>query len=302
MLRVRFHGRGGHGMKTASRILGTAAFRSGLCAQDSPVYGAERRGAPIAAFTRIDRTLVLERGSIAAPDIVVIADDSLLDDPLVAPLSGLAPDGILILNSANPAEAVRERYSIPEGARVFTLDVTETAQRILGHRAAVSAAMGVLSCRAAGIADDAALAAAREELSEIGLPENLIRKNEELARACLAAAEIAPLSIDRPEAPEPPVPLIAPAYDDPTVGTPSVYAPGNMPLRKTGGWRTVRPVIDLALCNQCWICFVRCPEGAISLDEKDNPHIDYDHCKGCLICVEECPTKAVAEEKEVRTW
>ena len=31
-------------MKTASRILGTAAFRSGL-RQDSPVYGAERRGA-----------------------------------------------------------------------------------------------------------------------------------------------------------------------------------------------------------------------------------------------------------------
>jgi len=39
-------------MKTASRIVGTAAFGQGYYAQDSPVYGAERRGAPMIAFTR----------------------------------------------------------------------------------------------------------------------------------------------------------------------------------------------------------------------------------------------------------
>ena len=55
MLRIRFHGRGGQGMKTASRILGSAAFQAGYVVQDSPVYGAERRGAPMAAFTRMAR-------------------------------------------------------------------------------------------------------------------------------------------------------------------------------------------------------------------------------------------------------
>lgn len=49
MIRVRFHGRGGQGAKTASRIVGTAAFLQGYTAQDSPIYGAERRGAPVAA-------------------------------------------------------------------------------------------------------------------------------------------------------------------------------------------------------------------------------------------------------------
>ena len=29
MIRIRFHGRGGHGIKTASRIVGTAAFLAG---------------------------------------------------------------------------------------------------------------------------------------------------------------------------------------------------------------------------------------------------------------------------------
>ena len=43
MYRIRFHGRGGQGMKTASRILGTAFFLSGYEVQDAPRYGAERR-------------------------------------------------------------------------------------------------------------------------------------------------------------------------------------------------------------------------------------------------------------------
>ncbi|MEN8711676.1 MAG: 2-oxoacid:acceptor oxidoreductase family protein, partial [Arenicellales bacterium] len=45
MYRIRFHGRGGQGMKTASRILGTAFFLAGYEVQDAPRYGAERRGA-----------------------------------------------------------------------------------------------------------------------------------------------------------------------------------------------------------------------------------------------------------------
>jgi pyruvate ferredoxin oxidoreductase gamma subunit len=56
MIRVRFHGRGGQAMKTASRIVGTAALLHGFIAQDSPVYGAERRGAPMTAYVRIRRS------------------------------------------------------------------------------------------------------------------------------------------------------------------------------------------------------------------------------------------------------
>ena len=52
MFRIRFHGRGGQGMKTASRILGTAFFKAGYQVQDAPRYGAERRGAPIFAYGR----------------------------------------------------------------------------------------------------------------------------------------------------------------------------------------------------------------------------------------------------------
>ncbi|MGR3301353.1 MAG: 2-oxoacid:acceptor oxidoreductase family protein, partial [Candidatus Scalindua sp.] len=53
--RIRFYGRGGQGMKTASRIVGTASFLEGFFVQDSPLYGAERRGAPMVAFTRLSK-------------------------------------------------------------------------------------------------------------------------------------------------------------------------------------------------------------------------------------------------------
>src|SRR3989338_7622960 len=98
MFRIRFHGRGGHGMKTASRIVGTAAFLDGLYVQDFPLYGAERRGAPIAAFTRISKEPILERGVIAEPDILIIMDETLLDDPMAMPLTGLKKGGVIFLN------------------------------------------------------------------------------------------------------------------------------------------------------------------------------------------------------------
>src|SRR5262249_53027607 len=113
MLRIRFHGRGGQGMKTASRVRGSAAFHAGLVVQDSSVYGAERRGAPMAAFTRIARTPIHERGAIARPDLVVVADDSLLADPAAQPLAGCDAARTVLINSAINDTALRSLVSSP---------------------------------------------------------------------------------------------------------------------------------------------------------------------------------------------
>ena len=73
---------------------------------------------------------------------------------------------------------------------------------------------------------------------------------------------------------------------------------GNARLRHTGTWRTERPVIDESKCKRCFLCYLYCPDAAISLDEKNYPHIDYDYCKGCLICYQECPPQAISFELE----
>jgi len=110
MIRLRFHGRGGHGMKTASRIVGRAAFLEGYFVQDSPLYGAERRGAPITAFTRISEERILERGIVTDPDMVIIADETLFDDPMADPLRGTDSSSIIVINT--PTLRLEERFNM----------------------------------------------------------------------------------------------------------------------------------------------------------------------------------------------
>jgi 2-oxoacid:acceptor oxidoreductase delta subunit (pyruvate/2-ketoisovalerate family) len=70
-----------------------------------------------------------------------------------------------------------------------------------------------------------------------------------------------------------------------------VLSTGSLEMNKTGGWRSVRPVIDYEKCTSCMICWKFCPDLCIELKEK--PVIDLDYCKGCGICAEECPKEAI---------
>ena len=298
MIRIRFHGRGGHGIKTASRIVGTAAFSEGYHVQDFPLYGAERRGAPITAYTRIADETILERGIIADPDVVIIADDSLIEDPMANPLGGIGPSTLIVINTNKPG--IQERFAIT--ARIHSIDATGLSLGIIGKAGAVSAALGGAACRILGfIPRDAMERAVIKELQSIGIPAQLIDKNVEVAVRCfesLPAYEIT----NRETAPSISAKTFTIPYQEPTISSPSVYASGNITGRQTGRWRIFKPVIHYDKCNKCWLCFVWCPEGAISLDDSEYPHIDYDHCKGCLICYEECPTKVITIEREVTAW
>jgi pyruvate ferredoxin oxidoreductase gamma subunit len=277
-------------MKTASRIVGTAAFRQGYYAQDSPVYGAERRGAPMIAFTRFDSHPILERGLVSAPDLVVIADVSLLDDPLVRPLQGLAASGSVLINTKLP------RPGLP----AVTNDFTALALKHTQSTSALSVALGVATAKLAGLEPQCIEEAVIEELRELKLDASRLEMNLDLARACLA--EMATISAV-PAGLTSPIPqllIVTPVYDGPWAGTASVASSPNTPLRKTGDWRVMRPVIDADRCTHCWICFVDCPDGAISLGSADVPQIDYGVCKGCLICAEECPIEAIETVREVQ--
>src|SRR5210317_1029237 len=101
MYRIRFHGRGGQGMKTASRILGTAFFLAGYEVQDAPRYGAERRGAPIFAYVRADKAPINERGIINHPDLVIVADESLVPVPAAGVLAGITENTLMLINSTD---------------------------------------------------------------------------------------------------------------------------------------------------------------------------------------------------------
>ncbi len=77
MIEIRFHGRGGQGIRKAAQILARAAYLSGYKTQDFALYGAERRGAPITSFARIDKKEIKTRGYIFEPDYIIILDETI---------------------------------------------------------------------------------------------------------------------------------------------------------------------------------------------------------------------------------
>jgi pyruvate ferredoxin oxidoreductase delta subunit len=76
--------------------------------------------------------------------------------------------------------------------------------------------------------------------------------------------------------------------------------PGSASLRKTGDWRSQRPVVDREKCNKCGLCWLYCPDAAIEPVEDGYYEPDLFYCKGCGICASVCPKEAITmiEEEE----
>jgi len=70
MYEIRFHGRGGQGAVMAAQVLAEAAVREGYEAHAFPYFGAERRGAPVEAYARIDDQKIRIKSQIYEPDFV----------------------------------------------------------------------------------------------------------------------------------------------------------------------------------------------------------------------------------------
>ena len=118
MLEVRFHGRGGQGAVVASELLAAALFKEGQFVQAFPAFGVERRGAPVAAFIRMDSAPIRLRCQIYNPDHVVVLDPTLI--PAVDVTAGLQPEGWILINSDRDPQTFSHFHE--SGWRVATID------------------------------------------------------------------------------------------------------------------------------------------------------------------------------------
>ncbi|HSA61166.1 MAG TPA: 4Fe-4S binding protein, partial [Nitrospiraceae bacterium] len=209
---------------------------------------------------------------------------------------------VVFVNSPLTAEQLGTQASLP--GHLTTLDLTGIALQQLGNRSAISALLGAVAGRLVGLRQGSILEAIARELADIGLADSVIEHNQAIAIQCYDAVRTVPVAAGSPQ-PIVSAQLQTPTYESPSRGTARISAAANSVLRETGGWRTFRPVLVSDKCNGCWLCFVYCPDGVISMTKDDRPVIDYDHCKGCQICVHECPTDALVAEREKEggvTW
>jgi pyruvate ferredoxin oxidoreductase gamma subunit len=94
---IRIHGRGGQGAVTAARMLASAFVSEEKYVASFPMYGFERRGAPVQAFTRMDEMPIREKTQVYNPDCMIVIDPTLMKIPGL--FSGLKQDGILVVNN-----------------------------------------------------------------------------------------------------------------------------------------------------------------------------------------------------------
>lgn len=102
MIEIRFHGRGGQGAVIASKILAYAHFLDGKYAQAFPTFGAERRGAPVAAFVRVDDKFINLRSPVKNPDYVIVMTGKLAE--VIDVTEGLKENGFIIINDTKKAK------------------------------------------------------------------------------------------------------------------------------------------------------------------------------------------------------
>lgn len=172
MEEIRFHGRGGQGAVIGSEVLAHAFFIEGEYVQAFPAFGVERRGAPVRAFCRVDRSPIHLRSQIYEPDHVIVLDSSLLESVDVT--QGLKGGGTVLINGKKGfqhyRDLVEERFSVS----VVDAGTIAVKHRLgsAGNPIVNTAILGAFS-RVTGLVGIDAVAQAIEEYVPIKKKENM---------------------------------------------------------------------------------------------------------------------------------
>ncbi|MGC9071837.1 MAG: 2-oxoacid:acceptor oxidoreductase family protein [Acidilobus sp.] len=147
LIEIRWHGRGGQGAVTASEVIASASIIEGKYALAFPEFGAERRGAPVRAYTRVTDSPLIPRTPIERPDVVVILDRSLIKP---AYFEGLKEGGLIVANASLKPGDLLQKVGLSGNYRAATVDATSIAMKWLKANIVNTAILGAL-VRSTGI-------------------------------------------------------------------------------------------------------------------------------------------------------
>ena len=164
---LRFHGRGGQGAVLAAKMVASAAAIEGKYVASFPMYGFERRGMPVVAFTRFDNEPIREKSQIYTPDCLLVIDPTLLD--LDGLFDGLKPGGVLILNSKHPLADRHNNNLMLSG----TVNATAIAMQELGRNIPNTCLVGALAAATGWLQLDSVITGLAEYFQDEVLEKNI---------------------------------------------------------------------------------------------------------------------------------
>lgn len=107
----------------ASKVLAASFFREGHFVQAFPAFGVERRGAPVMAFIRIDKSPVRLRCNVYNPEHLIVLDQALTETVDIT--EGFKETGWILLNSRRPPS----QFEYSHKYKVASVDANEIAAR-----------------------------------------------------------------------------------------------------------------------------------------------------------------------------
>ena len=189
MYEIRLHGRGGQGTVLAATILAAAIIEEGKFAVAIPSFGFERRGAPVAAYLRMDTREIRRMTNIYHPDCVICIDPTV--SRTVDIFGGLREAGTLVQTTDKAIDALRLPAAV---ATTGLCDAVAIALEIFGRAITNTIMLGAFA-RTTGLVSLEALERALldSEFRDAGLEQNMraLRRGYELTAVHHLASEAA---------------------------------------------------------------------------------------------------------------
>jgi pyruvate ferredoxin oxidoreductase gamma subunit len=132
-LNVRWHSRAGQGAVTGAKALAEVMSQQGKYVQAYSVYGAEKRGAPMTAYDKIDDNEINDHSKWINPDYILVIDPSLVFNPEI--VDGTHENTKFIVTTHLSKD---ELLAMPQAAHLkdkdlYVLDAIKISQETIGR-------------------------------------------------------------------------------------------------------------------------------------------------------------------------
>lgn len=301
---IRLESIGGLGANLAGKMLAEAGVLGlGLNGSNFSSYGSEKKGSPVKSFIRFcdSDVEIRDHSPIEEPHVIGVFHEALYKT--IDVVSGLTPDGIVLVNSTRDFNDVKDDLQLKYG----TLAIVDAMGIAVEEKTKVNTAMLGALFRICDFLDPDAMRAVITKTFEKKYP-HLVEPNirtfnrgyEEVQFKTLEApkdAEGKTFSRIQPRL----------GYETQELGG-IITAMGNSIEKDLSGSRQgFLPAFSRDECIHCAQCDTVCPDFCFVWEEGEDKRgrkqmflkgIDYQYCKGCLKCVEACPTTALKDMRE----
>lgn len=302
---IRLESIGGLGANLAGKMLAEAGVLGlGLNGSNFSSYGSEKKGTPVKSFIRFSDpdVEIRDHSPIEQPHVIGVFHEALYRTVNV--VSGLQPDGIVLVNTTRDFDDVRRDLKLEYG----TLAIVDALGIAVEEKTKVNTAMLGALFRICDFLDPDAMRQVIKKTFEKKYP-HLVDAN--IRTFDRGYHEVKFKTYEVPEDAEGkaftrPEPLLG--YETQPMGG-VIIAQANSILKDMSGSRQgFLPSFDREKCIHCAACDNVCPDFCFVWEEGEDKRgrkqmflkgIDYQYCKGCLKCVEACPTEALREMREV---